>query len=212
MVFDTGTDLQTGGYYINTEIPTLSFRTINYNGKNLLQVVGGDYKTGTELAGNPYQYLENEVLKIYPKSMLVSKWVAEDCISLDKIAYIGNFSNVMKNMYVATGFNKWGLTASNIAANIISDKIMGYKNIYEDIFKSSRLNPIKNRDELANMIKEAGDGIVLRKIKDAPNPTCTHLGCTLSWNPIEDTWDCACHGSRFTEQGKVIEGPAIKDL
>ena len=78
--------------------------------------------------------------------MLVSKWVAEDCISLDKIAYIGNFSNVMKNMYVATGFNKWGLTASNIAANIISDKIMGYKNIYEDIFKSFYMS--KTRKEI----------------------------------------------------------------
>lgn len=212
MVFDIGADLQTDGYYINTEIPTISFRTIKCNNKNLLQVVGGDYKTGTEIAGNPFQYLENEVLKMYPKATNISKWTTEDCISLDKIAYIGNFSNIMKNIYVATGFNKWGLTTSNIAGQIISDKIIGCKNKYEDIFKSSRLNPIKNRDELVNMIKEAGDGIILRKIKDALNPTCTHLGCTLSWNPMEDTWDCACHGSRFTEKGEVIEGPAIKDL
>ena len=62
------------------------------------------------------------------------------------------------------------------------------------------------------MLKESGNGIILRKVKDTPNPTCTHLGCTLSWNPLEDTWDCACHGSRFSKDGKVIEGPAIKDL
>lgn len=118
----------------------------------------------------------------------------------------------MNNIYVATGFNKWGISTSNIAADIITDKIMGRKNEYEDIFKSSRLNPIKNKEEMLNMIKESGNGIILRKVKDAPNPNCTHLGCTLSWNPIEETWDCACHDSRFTEDGKVIEGPAIKDL
>lgn len=212
MVFDIGTTIKTKGYYINTELPTLSFRIINCKDKSLLEVVGGDYKTGTEISGNPFEYLENEVLKMFPEATKTSQWTAEDCISLDKIAYIGSFSKVMKNIYVATGFNKWGITTSNIAAEIISDKIMGYKNKYEDIFKSSRLNPIKNKDELLNMIKEAGDGIVLRKIKDALNPTCTHLGCTLSWNPIQETWDCACHGSRFTDNGKVIEGPAIKNL
>lgn len=212
MVFDTGTNLETNGFYINNEQPTISFRIVKRNNKSFLQVVGGDYKTGTGICGNPFEYLENEVLKMFPEATKISQWTAEDCISLDKIPYIGNFSKVMKNIYLATGFNKWGITTSNIAAEIISDKIMCYKNKYEDIFKSSRLNPVKNKDELINMIKEAGDGIVLRKIKDAPNPTCTHLGCTLSWNPIQDTWDCACHGSRFTKDGNVIEGPAIRDL
>lgn len=212
MVFDTKTDLKTDGYYINTELPTISLRTVKDNGKNLLQIVGGDYKTGTGICGNPFEFLEGKVLEMYPQAQKLSQWTAEDCISLDKIAYIGNFSNVLKNIYVATGFNKWGITTANIAGDIIADKILGYKNKYEDIFKSSRLNPIKNRDELMEMIKESGNGIILRKVKDMPNPTCTHLGCTLSWNPLEDTWDCACHGSRFTKNGKVIEGPATKDL
>lgn len=212
MVFDTKTKLNTDGYYINTELPTISLRTVKADGRNLLQIVGGDYKTGTGISGDPFKFLENKVLEMYPQAEKLSQWTAEDCISLDKIAYIGNFSNILKNIYVATGFNKWGITTANIAGDIIADKILGYKNKYEDIFKSSRLNPIKNKDELANMLKESGNGIILRKVKDTPNPTCTHLGCTLSWNPLEDTWDCACHGSRFAKDGKVIEGPAIKDL
>lgn len=212
IVVDTHTDLNFDGFYINQEIPTHSFRTVKNGDKNLLLAIGYDYKTGSEIIGNPFDYLKAKVKKMYPDSEVVSSWTAEDCISLDKIPYIGDFSDIMDNCYVATGFNKWGITTSNIAAKIITDKILGNNNEYEEIFESSRLGIIKNKDEMMNMIKEAGEGIIIERIKGKPTPTCTHLGCKLSWNPLEEIWECPCHGSKFSKRGFVIDGPANKDL
>lgn len=212
ILVDTHTDLELDGYYINRETPVLSFRIVKSGDKNLLLAVGYDYKTGTEIVGNPFEYLKSRVKNMYPESEVLKTWTAEDCISLDKIPYIGDFSDIMDNCYVATGFNKWGITSSNIGAKIITDKILGNRNEYEDIFESSRLGIIKNKDEVMNMIKEAGEGIILERIKGKPTPTCTHLGCKLSWNPLEEIWECSCHGSKFTKRGFVIEGPAVNDL
>lgn len=212
ILVDTHTDINYDGFYINSETPVFSFRTVKSGDKNLLLVVGYDYKTGTEIVGNPFEYLKAKVKKMYPDAEILKSWTAEDCISLDKIPYIGDFSDIMDNCYVATGFNKWGITASNIAAKIITDKILGNDNEYEDIFESSRLGIIKNKEEMMNMLKEAGDGIILERIKGKPTPTCTHLGCKLSWNPLEEIWECSCHGSKFSKRGFVIDGPAVKNL
>ena len=52
-----------------------------------------------------------------------------------------------------------------------------------------------------------GDGQV-----HAVSARCTHLGCTVAFNPADTTWDCPCHGSRFATDGSVIQGPAVEAL
>lgn len=51
-----------------------------------------------------------------------------------------------------------------------------------------------------------------RGVVHACSAVCTHLGCDVAWNRAEQTWDCPCHGSRFSPDGTVINGPAVSDL
>ena len=211
------------------------------------------FNIGNELGGlhycivlNKYDNLENIARTLFSDYKILFKWNTEDTISLDKIPYIGQYSKMWDNAYVATGFNKWGITTSNIAAEIITNKILGEESDYEEIFKSTRLEPIKNIKEVTNIVKESVNSLVIKKLeipqeeanqiqndegkivevngqkigiyKDKEgvvykvNPVCKHLGCELSWNNLEKTWDCPCHGSRFDHNGKNLYGPAFKDL
>ena len=242
------TKQELNGMYINSELPTISLRTTTLeNGKNLLIVAGMDHKTGEKKdLSNKYEELIKIAKQIDPDCNVKYKWCTEDCISLDKIPYIGEFSNLMPNVYVGTGYKKWGITNSNVAANIIVDKILKRENAYEDVFTSTRLKPIKNHEEMGNMIKEVVKSLIIEKLKIpqktlediekgnakiieidnkkigiykdekgnlyAIKPVCSHLGCELSWNNLEKTWDCPCHGSRFTYEGKSIYDPSIYDL
>jgi len=165
IVADTKSKLFSG-MYINTENPTLSFKTIKHGDKRLLLIGGNDHKTGQNIElKDRYEILEATTKNLYPDSEILYRWSTEDCISLDKIPYIGEFSKLMPNMYVATGYKKWGMTTSNIASNIIADKILGKENPYEDIFTATRLEPIKNRDELGNMIKQSVNSLIINKFK-----------------------------------------------
>ena len=246
LAVDTKTDLFEG-MYINVKDPIYSFRTAEHNGKKILVVVGADHKTGETIENdNNYEILEKKVKEIYPKSEVLFRWNTEDCIGLDKIPYIGEFSAIMPNVYVGTGFKKWGITSSNVAANIVVDKILGKSNKYANIFNSKRFNPIKNRWEMQNMLKQTVISFAFEKaeipmgnIEEIPNesaqiikmegtnvgiykdtsgnifavkPVCSHLGCTLTWNNLDKTWDCPCHGSRFDYMGNNIYDPANRGL
>ncbi len=158
------------GMYINAEHPTFSFRTAKYNDDKILLFGGAGHKTGQGSDFNSsYGILEKEIKKIYPDSEILYRWNTRDCITLDKVPYIGKFSNLMPNMYVGTGFNKWGMTSSNVAANIIVDLIEGRLNKYADVFSSTRMSPIKNRWEMKNIIKESSYSLLLNKLKESKN-------------------------------------------
>lgn len=186
------------GMYIDGEENGLSFR--NY--KNLLLLGGGGHRTGKK--GGKWQELRRFATKYYPDSEEKYCWAAQDCMSLDKMPYIGLYSSTAENLYTATGFNKWGITSAMVAAKILSDMVMGTGNRYAEVFSPSR-NIIKPQ-----LFKNIGETAV--NFIGFSNKRCTHLGCRLKWNKAEHTWDCACHGSRFAENGEVLDNPANRNL
>jgi len=185
------------GMYVDENLKGLSFR--GYNGKLLLG--GGSHRTGKK--GGNWQELKKFADKYYPDNREVTRWATQDCMTLDSIPYIGKYSKNTPNLYVATGFNKWGMTSSMVAAMILTDMITGKKNDFAEVFSPSRrmMHP-----QLAVNMAESFVGIVTPTV-----PRCPHLGCALKYNKAEHSWDCPCHGSRFSEDGKLIENPATDD-
>ena len=186
------------GMYVDEADKGMSFR--NYN--NLLLIGGGDHRTGKR--GGKWSELSEFAKKYYPQATEKYRWATQDCMTLDGSAYIGKYSAMTPDIYVATGFNKWGMTSSMTAATILSDMILGKDNNYSDAFSPSRT---VLRPQLAVNAFEATVNMLTPTTK-----RCSHLGCALKWNPQEKTWDCSCHGSRFNKSGEVIDNPANRNI
>lgn len=186
------------GMYLDEANKGMSFR--NHDG--LLLIGGGGHRTGKK--GGAWQELRNFAQRHYPQAQERYHWATQDCMSLDGVPYIGPYSASTKNLYVATGFNKWGMTTSMVAAMMLSDLVQGRKNPYQELFSPSRsiLRPQLAVNGFASVA-----GLLTPTTK-----RCPHMGCALKWNPQEHTWDCSCHGSRFAEDGKLIDNPATGDL
>lgn len=190
--------INVNGMYVDEAQKGMSFR--NY--ENLLLIGGGDHRTGKK--GGNFEELESFAKQHYPNAQIKYRWATQDCMTLDGIAYIGRYSARTTNMYVATGFNKWGMTSSMVSAMLLCDLVQGKENPYEKVFSPSRTIL---RPQLAFNGFEAVVNLLTPTFK-----RCPHLGCALKWNPIEHTWDCPCHGSRFTKEGQLIDNPATSDL
>ena len=65
---------------------------------------------------------------------------------------------------------------------------------------------VEHRGATVAAYRDPGGTLTLR------SANCTHMGCAVAWNEAERTWDCPCHGSRFTTDGAVISGPAETPL
>ena len=120
-------------------------------------------------------------------------------MSLDKDALHRRASGGEPRWYVATGFSKWGMTGSFVAARAIADLILRGESAVEGLFspRRSMLHP----SLFSNLGVSAVDLV-------KPGKRCSHMGCSLAHNDVEDSWDCPCHGSRFDEAGNVLDGPA----
>lgn len=237
-----------GGMYLSAEESGLSLRNATVRGKRYVLSVGAGHKTGEQESDtNAYEELLRRTQALFGKVEVAYRWSAQDCMPFDKRPYIGRLSSAREDAYVVTGFQKWGMAQSALAAEIIADAIEGKENRDAALFDPARgivgaLFQKDARKHLADVARQAvkgalqlgekektalvpgtarifaTDGVRLGVYCDAHGAlhgvkaVCPHLGCALSFNPAECTWDCTCHGSRFAIDGTVFEGPAQTDL
>ncbi len=203
------------GMYYGIDEGGLSFRS---RGDTLL-LGGGNHRTGkcmSDSIGNNdsiigYSYLRRMASKYYPDQEEITVWSAQDCMPHDEMPFIGKYSAFRPYWYVATGFKKWGMTFSMVSAMILSSRICEEKSMYEKTFSPQRFlvrAGIKNFFiDLLESIKGLSKGLFSKKEK-----RCSHMGCRLNWNNEEDSFDCPCHGSRYSKEGNLLDNPAQIDL
>jgi len=186
------------GMYLDGGGDGLSFRCW---GSTLL-LGGGGHRTGKQ--GGGWKELEAFARKHYPEARMTHRWAAQDCMTLDGVPYIGSYSSRTPGLYVATGFNKWGMTSAMVSAMLLSELVQGKNHPWEALFSPNR--SILRPQLLVNAVESTVN------LLTPTAPRCPHLGCALKWNAQEHSWDCPCHGSRFTEEGTLLDNPATGDL
>lgn len=230
------------GMYVAANNTGYSFRKY----KDYILMAGGNHRPGIQVKENSIEIMEEAAKRFYKDCEICYHMANQDCITLDGVPYIGRFTKSSKNVYIATGFNKWGMSHAMVAALLLTDMICNGKDEENSIYCPSRFKYQASKEELkrhmATVISqftlhrleeqkesfdeiEAGHGAVVTKhgkkiavYKDADGKVhcfsarCPHLGCLLEWNQEELSWDCPCHGSRFTKDGELICGPAKDDM
>ncbi|WP_425310962.1 FAD-dependent oxidoreductase [Fictibacillus nanhaiensis] len=236
------------GMYLSVDDTVRSYRSILQDGERIVLLGGESHQTGQGIPTHQhYEALLKEAKKSLNLDRVLYRWSAQDLITLDKVPFIGKLTHKHDNIFVATGFRKWGMTTGTLAAHIICDYILDKENEFADLYKPQRFQA--DPSDIKQFVKENSDvakHFVSGKLeKPAKHPrslnkdeggavtfdgkrcgayrdsngelhvvdtTCTHLGCEVEWNSGDRTWDCPCHGSRFTYDGAVVEGPAIQPL
>jgi nitrite reductase/ring-hydroxylating ferredoxin subunit len=214
-------------------------------GGRYLVLGGASHKAGQEPdTTGCYDEIERWAREHYAVETVAYRWSAHDYVPVDGLPYVGKLPFGDGRVWVATGFNKWGLSNGTAAAAIIADGIAGVPNLWASTFDANRAESAATfvEENLNVAARFVGDRIRHLVGKDpaelgpdegavvdvggervgayrdaegqlhAVSLTCTHLGCHVTWNPAERSWDCPCHGSRFDVDGRVLHGPALQPL
>ena len=124
------------GLYLGVDTRGLSLRSH----EDYIILAGGNHRTGDHKTGGQYEGLTRAAKQFWPECSVEARWSAQDCMTLDGIPYIGPYSNARPDWYVATGFQKWGMTGSMVAARMITDQIMKRDNPWQAVFSPKRKN------------------------------------------------------------------------
>lgn len=230
-LYETKSDIEYNAITINN--PTISIRYVEGENKRYKLILAKSHNINYD---NDDQKHFSSIWNIGrdPDYM----WSNVDIITKDYMPYIGTID---VNFYLATGYNTWGMTNGTLAGLIIKDLLIDNTNFYISLFDPNRgsiktmikyplyaFNNInsflgskifKNKAWYSKNVEfKKIKGVSVGIYRDDKNREhivknrCPHMGCSLIFNEVEKTWDCPCHASRFSLDGKVICGPSNYDI
>lgn len=234
MAFRIDDPVAIDGMFLGIDDPTHSIRTGRDPEGPMLIVLGPKFNTGQD--GNVavrFAELDKWARENLPVGHAAWRWCNEDYDTADRVAHVGmpDPENA-PGFHIATGFNAWGISNGTAAGMMIADLICGRSGRWTGLYDPARPYPknFHRNGDSQSMVDDVeaiapfGGGVIIKgdeKIaawRDAEgqlhsvSATCTHKGCTVTWNNADMTWDCPCHGSVFAADGSVIHGPARKPL
>jgi Rieske Fe-S protein len=222
------------GMFIGVDAPTHSIRTGRDAEGPLLVVLGPKFNTGQDGdVARRFVDLEQWARASLPVGEAVWRWCNEDYDTPDRVPYAGTpDAQKAPGFHIATGFNAWGISNGTAAGMMIADTVAGAESQWTSLYDPARPYPEDfhqdgdSRSIVGNVddIPPGAGGVVARgdeKIAawrdesgalHAVSASCTHKGCTVTWNNADRTWNCPCHGSIFAADGSVVHGPARTPL
>lgn len=144
-----------GGMYINAESPTRSLRSVDINGESFVLIGGENHKAGQDTETlKRYTALESFTDETFGVELLAYRWSTQDLVTLDKVPYVGKMTENTPNLWVATGYGKWGMTNSIAAAHLLKNLLTDQADPYADVVTPSRF---KADPSLKNLVVENAD-------------------------------------------------------
>lgn len=202
---------------------------------------GNKRRSGTGFPED-YETYQKSLYQLYPIASIEGEWSNEDYLSFDDLPLIGRLEKDNDDLLFASGYNAWGNTTSNMAAKILCAYVIGQYSSYAMLVSPQRTSfltlpflkenlstafaYIKSKMKMGEvsypMKKQAKqieiDGHLYGAYRDEQDElyivdiTCPHMGCICNFNHVDKTWDCPCHGSRFSYKGDIIKGPSCHCL
>ena len=204
------------------------------NDMDEFMLVGGYDHPIFDDVNKKWQSFKRDLVLEYPNHKIRNVWRSQDYEVFDYLPIIDK----CEDFIVITGFNKWGNSNSYVASLVVKDILLNKETKRRELFRLNRKSLVINKNFIGDNIQvlkalilskisdssfkiPEDDKAISFKIDGHPygmyrkendlyivDIFCPHLGCTLTFNEYEKTWDCPCHGSRFDIEGKIIKGPA----
>lgn len=154
------TNVKINNNYLTTDKPYYYLRTYDHN---TLIIGGSDHYSGINIDFNKcYQSLINKIYELDPKSTILFKWSAEDCIVIDSLPFVGHYSKNKTDILLITGFQKWGFTNSIVAAKTVTDIILNKK--IDNIYKTNRVVLFKDLKGSLRLVAHSVNGLLLSRL------------------------------------------------